>query len=295
MKTPTASPPGAAPPRLNSAPPPPSTRTAPPPIERPSPDRHGVRVVYVAVEGFGKTTVGALGPAPLMIIAPEEHGYLTLYSRGLVPELPVMQPRSWPQLLAGIEAVTAEPGEVGTVVLDAIVGFESLCAAWVCQTNFGGDWGERGFAAYGRGSRIVAREWPGLLARLTALSRRGVNVLMLGHARVRRFNAPDGPDYDRYECNVGTDEVWARTKAWGEAVLFGSFRPIVEQDRVEGNVAKAHGKAIAHERILRCQYSAVADAKNQFGLAPEYKLPDDPAACAAAFWALIINSKENRR
>lgn len=260
----------------------------------------GVRVVFVAVEGFGKTTTGALGEAPLIIMAPEEQGYLTLHSRGLVPACPMMQPRSWPQLLAAVEAVATDPGDRRTLVLDAMVGLEALCAAHVCQTNFGGDWGERGFAAYGRGARIVSREWPQLLARLSAVSRRGVDVLLLGHARVKRFSAPDGPDYDRYECNVGTEDVWARTKAWGEAVLFGMFRPIVEQSRPESNVARAHGKAIAHQRILRCQYSAVADSKNQFGLEPEYAMPDNAAAFAASFWHLVKGSaaaggKERKR
>lgn len=297
MTTPTTTP-TRPPPRTNEGPPPAAPKTAAPEIKRPSKTKRGVRVVYVAVEGFGKTTTGALGPNPLMIMAPEEQGYLTLHSRSLVPELPMMQPRSWPQLLAGIEQIIGSPSEYETVVLDAMVGLEALCASWVCHTNFGGDWGERGFAAYGRGTRIVAREWPQLLARLSALADRGVNVLVLGHARVKRFNAPDGPDYDRYECNCGSDEVWARTKAWGEAVLFGMFRPIVEQNRPESNIAKAHGKAIAHERIMRCEYSAVADAKNQYGLEAEYRLPDEPRACAAAFWGLVIGgkaAKENRR
>lgn len=285
------------PPRTSSAPPPRAAKPSAPTIHRPQKAGHGVRVVYVAVEGFGKTTVGAFGPDPLMIMAPDEYGYLTLHSRGLVPELPVMQPRTWHELLAGLESVIADPSRYRTVVLDAMVGLESLCATWVCQTQFNGDWGERGFGAYGRGARIVAREWPQLLARLGALSERGVNVLLLGHARIRRFNAPDGPDYDRYECNCGSDDVWARTKAWGEAVLFGMFRPVVEQNRPDANIARARGKAIAHERVLLCQYSALADAKNWYGLEPEYRLPDEPRACAAMFWSLVLgnDAKETTR
>jgi len=246
-----------------------------------------VRVVLVGVEGIGKTSIAAFAETPLMIMAPEELGYLTLYSRGLVPECAIVQPRSWLEVLAAIESAAREPGKYKTLVLDAMAGLESLCAWHVCQTEFKGDWGEKGFCAYGRGPGIVARTWPAILPRLTACARAGLDVILLGHARVKNFKNPDGADYDRYECNTGNDNVWARTKMWAEACLFLSFRPIVELVRPEANVARAHGKAIGQQRIMRCEYSAVADAKNQLGLSPEYEMPDNPAACAAAFWNLV--------
>lgn len=252
-------------------------------------------MVYVATEGYGKTTVAALAPDPVIVMAPDELGYLTLLSRELVPAVPVIQPRTWPDLLGAIDAFGRDPQGRKTLALDAMAGLETLLATHICVSQFGGDWGEKGFAAWGRGRGIVGREWPMLLSRLTSIARLGINVLILGHAKVKRFDAPDGPAYDRYECNVGTDEVWARTKAWAEAVLFGSFRAIVEQSRPESNTAKAHGKAVAHQRILRCQYSAVADAKNQWGLAPEYVLSDDPAACASEFWSLVKPNTGGKR
>lgn len=256
-------------------------------LARPSGARIATRTVLVGVEGIGKTTIGAFADAPVIIMAPDELGYLTLFSRGMVPECSIIQPRTWPELLAAVEGLAVDPQGHKTVVLDAMAGMESLCAWHVCQTEFNGDWGEKGFRAYGRGPGLVARTWPSILPRLTACANAGMDVLLLGHARVKRFNAPDGPDYDHWECNTGNDEVWSRTKMWAEACLFVGFRAVVEQVRPEANVAKAHGKAVAHQRIMRCQYSAVADAKNQYGLAPEYTMPDDAAECAAAFWHLI--------
>lgn len=253
----------------------------------PSAVRTGCRVVFIATEGYGKTTTGALGESPVIVMTPDERGYLTLASRGLVPQMPVMMVRNWPELLASLHSLATEPHDRKTVVLDAMAGMESLLARHVCQTEFDGDWGEKGFQAWGRGKGIVMREWPNIFPRLTAIANKGIDVLILGHARVKRFQAPEGADYDRYECNVGTDEVWARTKAWAEAVLFGNFRPIVEMARPEANTAKARGKAIAHQRIMRCQYSAVADAKNQYGLEAEYAMPDNPQEFAASFWAMV--------
>lgn len=277
---PTGKPPG-SPPQQQAAP----TQSAK--MAVPSVTGMGTRVVFVATEGFGKTTVGALGENPVILTMPDERGYYTLLSRGLVPAVPCMQIRSWPELLASVEALAKDPGDRKTAVLDAMAGMESLLAQHVCRLHFNNDWGEKGYAAFGRGAKVVQREWPALLPRLTALANKGVDVLLLGHAKVRRFNSPEGADYDRYECNVGTDEVWARTKAWAEAVLFGNFRSIVETSRPESNVAKAYGKAIAHERIMRCQYSAVADAKNQLGLMAEYAMPDNAEEFARTFWGLV--------
>jgi hypothetical protein len=271
------------------APPPPAapTATAAPKMVMPVMGAAiGTRSVLVATEGYGKTSCGAMADSPVFICTPDELGYDTLFQRGLVPACPVMKPRSWSEMLAAIEFIAREPGQCKTLVIDAMAGIEALCAAHVCAVNFEGDWGERGFQAWGRGKSIVAREFPAIFPRLTACSRKGVDVLLLGHAKVETFKNPEGADYDRFVCNIAV-EPWQKTKAWAEAVLFGNFRAIVDEAKTEKNIAKAKGKAIGQQRIMRCQYSASADAKNQYGLAPEYTMPDNPAQFAVAFWGLI--------
>lgn len=271
------------------APPPAAPRQAAAPTMRmPTVHRAGIRAVLVAVNGYGKTTAAAHGPDPVVVMAPDELGYMTLLSRGLVPAVPVVEPTTWPETLASIDAIADAPQGRKTIVLDALTGFEMLLAAHVCKTQCGGDWGEKGFMAFYRGPAQVAREWPALLMRLTRAAEKGLNVLVIGHAKSTKFKNPDGPDYDRYECACGTEDLWGRTRNWAEAVLFGNFRAIVDTARPEANIAKASGKAIGQERILRCQHSAAADAKNQYGLQPEYVMPDEPQAFAAAFWNLIL-------
>lgn len=247
----------------------------------------GSRVVLVAVNGYGKTTIGAYGESPVVICAPDEQGYMTLLKHGLVPAIPVMQVKSWPELLASLSGLAQDKQGRKTIVLDALAGFEYLLARHVCETQFKGDWSERGFMSFYRGPAQVAREWPALLLRLTQCANAGLNVLLIGHAKVARFSNPDGADFDRFECACGHVDLWGRTRDWAEAVLFGNFRAIVDTARPESNIAKAKGKAIGQERILRCQYSAAADAKNQYGLAPEYTMPNEAEACAAAFWNLV--------
>lgn len=251
----------------------------------------GSRTVLVAVPGYGKTSIGAFAESPVMILTPNELGYLTLFRRGLVPSVPAMMPRTWSELLACIETVARDPGDRKTLVLDALAGAEALLSSQVCQEHFNGDWGERGFAAFGRGAKIVMREWPAILPRLTACARKGVDVLLLGHSKIRTFKDPIGPDYDRYEIDMGTDDAWSRTRMWADAVMYGLFRSVVDQARPESNTAKAKGKAIAQSRVLRTENSPICDAKCQLGLEPEYTMPNAAAECAAAYWALVKGTK----
>lgn len=259
-------------------------------MKMPSVQKIGARLVFVAVEGYGKTSCGAFGPSPVVMMAPGEGGYMTLLSRGLVPTVPIIQPSNWTDTLDALSELAKNHGDRETLVVDALVGFESLCARHICDSEFSGDWGERGFAAFGRGLKIVYRTWPLIIGRLEQCARAGLNVMVLSHAQVKPYRNPDGPDYDRFEANVGP-EAWQRLKAWADFVAFGSFRSIVDEARAQSNIAKAKGKAIGQSRVLRCQYSAVADAKNQYGLDPEYLMPDDPAQFAERYWNMVTNNK----
>lgn len=249
------------------------------------------RTVLVAVPGYGKTSIGAFADRPVMIVMPNELGYITLYRHELVPAVPVMMPRSWSELLACIESIARDPGDRKTLVLDALAGAEALLSSQICAEHFKGEWGEKGFGAFGRGAKIVMREWPAILPRLTACARKGVDVLLLAHSKVKLFSDPAGPNYDRYEIDMGNDEAWSRTRMWSEAVMYGIFQPIVDQARPEANTARAKGKAIAQNRILRTENSPICDAKCQLGLEPVYTMPNSAAECAAAYWALVKGTK----
>lgn len=276
----------------SASPPPGPAGVNAPKMAVPSGPVGGTRTVLVAVNGWGKTTIGAYAEDPVMLISPDEMGYPTLLSRGLVPAVPAMQPRSWPEALACIESLARDQQGRKTIVVDALAGFEHLLARHICKTQFGGDWSKTGFLSWNEGPRVVARIWPMLLARLLACARAGMDILILGHAKIEKFENPDGANYDRYVCNCGHADLWARTKDWAEAVLFGNFRAIVDTARPETNTAKAKGKAIGQQRLMRAQFSSSADAKNQYGLQPEYIMPDNPEECASAFWRLIKGDAE---
>jgi len=219
------------------------------------------RIVLNAVEGWGKTTAIAHAEDVAILMAAGETGYDTLLGVGSVPAVTTAHVDSWSGLLALLDAW---PSGHKTIALDALGGFERLCHEHVCRTQFGGDWGERGFASYQKGFDVSIGEWLGLLARLDRIrAQTGAAVIITSHCRIKTFKNPLGPDFDRW-CADCHDKTWAVTAKWADAVLFGNFFTVV-QGGTAGERPKK-GKGIGGtERILYTERRDAWDAKNRYG------------------------------
>lgn len=239
------------------------------------------RIVVNAVQGWGKTSMGAHAPGAAIIMTKNELGYDTLLAAGLVPQIPAMVAETWRQALDTVDALIANPGEVKTLVVDGMGGAERLCHEHVCATEFRNEWGERGFAAYQKGYDSGAREWWNLLTRLETLAmKHGVASMLLGHTRVEKFQNPMGADFDRYVCDVHR-KTWAATSRWANGVLFGTFFTVVDASRQEEkkSIADRKGKGIGGtERVIYTEQRDAFDAKNQLGLPEEIWLSNDRTA-----------------
>lgn len=229
------------------------------------------------VEGWGKTTLAAHWPDAAFILSPRETGYLTLLQSGRVPKRPICQPQSWDGLLAEIDALVADPRGIKLLAMDAMSGFERLCHEHVCEREFEGDWGEKGFLSYHKGYDMSITPWLSLLARLDGLRfKHGVSVMLVSHARITTFKNPSGPDFDRYSSDVH-DKTWGVTRKWADAVLFGMFFDVTKKEK--GERVKGVGD---QQRVLYTERTATYDAKNRFGLPEVIDIPNDHAQSYAA-------------
>lgn len=245
------------------------------------------RIVINAIEGFGKTTIGAYSPDPVVFMSPGETGYDTLLSSNLVPQVPAVSIESWTDLLGWCDELIKDPQGRKTLVLDALGGFERLCHEHVCHRDFKDDWSDKGFSSYMRGYDVSVTDWLHLLARLERLNDAGMTIVILSHCKVKTFKNPLGADYDRYVADVH-DKTWSPTAKWADVVLFGKFFTSVEVARSTGNVAKDKGKGIGGtERILYSQQRDAFDAKNRYGMPPELDMPNDPTAAWSTIWNAI--------
>lgn len=258
--------------------------TKAPEMAIPTPRFEPPRIVLSAVEGWGKTSCGAYAPGAAIITARGETGYQTLLGARRVPAIPAVHVESWAKLLAFVD----QQLEAKLLVIDSIGPIERLCQEHVCQRDFGGDWGEHGFASYGKGYELSAGEWLKLLVRLDGLREAcGVTILLLSHIQIKAFKNPLGPDYDRYTVDCH-HKIWAATHRWVDAVLFGNFETILDEKK--GQRPKGIGGT---DRLLFTERRDAWDAKNRYGMPEFLAIPPDPAAT----WGIIrdaIKPKENR-
>lgn len=251
------------------------------------------RIMLYAVEGFGKTTFGAFCPKPFIVMAGSETGYDVLHDHGLVPSIPGARVSTFSELLATLDSLSTDRGDVETVVIDSLSTAESMLMDEVCEKHFGGDWGPQGFQSYGKGYGTTETEWLKFIARLDRLWQRGCNVVMLAHTAVRSFTNPEGADYKRYTPDLYDSErasVLRTTTQFADAVLFGNFLTVVDvsKEQKNKNVAEQRGKGTAGTtRVVRTERRDAWDAKNRYGMPDTIDIPNDPTQMAAAIWSHI--------
>lgn len=247
------------------------------------------RIVLYAIAGFGKTTIGAYAPSPLILMARDETGVKRLVQSGSIPSVPAHRVATWTDLLATLDDLIADQQGFETVVLDALGGFERLCHEHVCKTAFGNN--DTNFDAYGKGPNVAVTEWLKMQHRLDRLNEAGVTLLLLGHSRVKPFKNPEGPDYDMYQCDIH-EKTWGTLSRWADAVLFGNFFVAVDKSSPTAAKGKAAGGT---DRFIYTEKRAAFDAKNGYRMSPQFLLPNDPAQSWNTIWAeLTANTKENQ-
>lgn len=242
------------------------------------------RIVLNCVEGFGKTTTGAFAPNPAILMSRGESGYATLRKAGLVPDCDCVELAAWDDVLAQVDDLADPADPHGAVVLDALGGFERLCHEYVCRRDFGGNWGETGFSSFQRGPEVAVPEWLQLLQRLDKVRAvKGIPVLILSHSKVKSFKNPLGPDFDRYiaDCH---EKTWGVTHKWADAVLFGTYITVTQEDRKTKRTKGIGGT----ERIIHTERSDGFDAKNRYGMPPSLAVPNDPSA----MWATVYGATQ---
>ena len=247
------------------------------------------KIALNCVEGWGKTSCGAYAPKPGILMARDETGYLTLLGANLVPSVPNTPITSWESLLALLKNLIADDKlPYKTLVFDAIGGFERLCHELVCNRDFKGDWGEKGFTAYQQGYDVAINDWLKMLALLDRLNAKGIIILLLGHIQIRPFKNPMGPDFDRYIADIH-HKTWSFTHKWVDAALFGTYVSVVDQVSKGRN---PKGKGIGGtERVLYTERRDSFDAKNRYSMPPEIDIPNNPSQIWSTIWQNIYRKE----
>ena len=234
-----------------------------------------VRAFVYGPEGIGKSTLAAKMPDPIFIDI--ESGTNQL------PVARMPRPTSWAMLKSEVQAV--RDGDVPscrTLVIDTADAAETLCISSVCAEQ-SVDGIEK--IGYGRGYVFVREEWGRFLDLLSEVAERGINIMLLGHSRLTKFERPDESGaYDRYEPKLIDSKrasVSDATKEWADMVLFLDYKVYVEEDN-------GKAKATGGKRVVHTTHHVCWDAKNRFGLPDEMPLND--ATVSAIYDLMLVDS-----
>ena len=217
--------------------------------------RTAIKTLIYGPEGIGKSTLAAMWPNPIFIDL-----------EGGTNQLPVVRletPSSWSMLRAELTAIKNREIPCSTVVIDTMDAAERMCAEYIMARDGKKSIEEWG---YGKGYTILQEEFGRLLDYLTDTAASGINVVVLGHSTMRKFERPDESGaYDRFELKL-TKQVSPMVKEWANMVLFCDYKTYVETNK--SGKAKATGGA----RVIRTTHAPTWDAKNRFGLPDELPL-----------------------
>jgi hypothetical protein len=227
------------------------------------------RVLIYGTHGIGKSTFGACSNSPIFI--PTEDGLGEIDC----DKFPFCG--SYPAVVQALSALYSEDHGYRTVAVDSLDWLERLIWAEVCR--------ERGVEniediGYAKGYTFALNHWREFLAGLEALrGERAMQVVLIAHAKIERFENPETDSYDRYSPRLHKLASHL-IQEWCDEVLFATYRVHTRQTDEGFNRKKSKGLGTG-ERILRTTERPSHVAKNRLNLPDE--LPLDWAAYAKHF------------
>lgn len=255
------------------------------------------RIVLYGPPSWGKTSFAARLPAPIFLMSPGEDRLKKLIEQGLCPETPHFPElaQSWDDVQTALQVLTAGAHDFRTLVIDTGNGVERLAQELVCEEEYGGNWGETGFARYGVGEKVAAdRLWAPFLASLDRLrEQRRMRIVLVCHTGIQSVKNPEGGDYDKVVPAL-SKRAWSYTAKWADMILYGSLELQIGKDDPKSRVARNKAKG-GRVRLLHCQPTAAYESKNVHRLPATIRLGDDPHKAyehfRAAFPQLVKEGK----
>ena len=228
------------------------------------PVKTAIKALVYGPEGVGKTTFAAHAP-----------GAIFIDTEGSTKHMDVARfdpPVNLVEVLECLNYTLAHPDQVGTLVIDTVDWLEKIIFNNVCLEKKLQNIEDMG---YGKGYVYAKQKMQQLLELLQAIVDRGVNVLLVCHSTIRKFEQPDEMgSYDRYMLKLNEKNIAPLVKEWVDLMLFVNYRTNIVTDS-DGKTKKGTG---GQKRIMYANHTACWDAKNRFGLPDEMPFDFDQVA-----------------
>lgn len=232
------------------------------------------RLLVYGVAGVGKTQLAADAPNPVFLQTEDGLGRLDAATFGLL--------RSFDAVMEALGSLYTEEHDHQTVVLDSLDWLEPLVWQHTAQTHNQPDIESFG---YGKGYLAALDTWRAFLDGVNALrDERGMGVILIAHAEIRRFDSPETEPYDRYQPKLHRGAS-ALVQEHVDAVLFANYRVSTLKSDVGFNKKVVRGVS-GGDRLLHTAERPAFLAKNRFGLAETLPLSWPELAAGIPFYAV---------
>jgi hypothetical protein len=172
------------------------------------------------------------------------------------------------------------------VVVDSLDWLEPLVWQHTAQAN---GWTDIEQPGYGKGYVTALDTWRTFLDGTNALrDARGMAVILIAHAEIRRFDSPETEPYDRYQPKLHA-RASALVQEHVDAVLFANYRISTLKSDVGFNRKVVRGVS-GGDRLLHTAERPAFLAKNRFGLPETLPLAWTELAKRIPFYAAPVGA-----
>lgn len=216
------------------------------------------RICIYGGHGIGKSTLASQFPSPIFISTEDGLDSLDVVS---FPRAANVN-----EVVESIKTLIKEDHEFKTIVIDSVDWLiEPLITANVEGSHDAKD------LAYGKGQMLVAEEFREILQGLDVLrTKRSMNVVLIAHAAVVRFEDPRTEPYDRYQPKL-PNRCNALLQEWADVIAFAAFKVIIRKSDTGFNNTKTRGVSTG-ERLLHFVENPAYTAKNRYACPDEVEM-----------------------